>query len=58
MITKDALNQETIRTANREKILHLLMEKREMTKQDISKKTGISIRGVGWSHSSSRGKSV
>jgi len=46
MIKKDAVNLETIKTANREKILHLLMDKRELTKQEISKKTGISVPTV------------
>jgi len=46
MIMKDSVSQETIKTANREKILHLLIEKRELTKQEISKKTGISVPTV------------
>ncbi len=46
MIRKDTVNLETIRTANREKILRLLMAKRNLTKQQISRKTRISIPTV------------
>lgn len=46
MIHKDALNLETIKAANREKILHLLMDKRELTKQEISRRARISVPTV------------
>lgn len=46
MIKKDAVNLETIKSANREKILRLLMKRKALTKQQISRRTGISIPTV------------
>ena len=36
------IDQETIKNSNRKKILNLIAEKREYTKQNISKEIGVS----------------
>lgn len=46
MIKLNTVDHETIRKSNRRKILSLLYQKRELTKQEISKETGISIPTV------------
>ncbi len=46
MDKKNIKDQKAIRAANRKKILHLIMKKREVTQQEISRETGISIPTV------------
>lgn len=46
MLKFSDMDQEMIKESNRKKILNLLIKKREMTKQDISRETGISIPTV------------
>lgn len=46
MLKLNIVDQETIKDANKKKILNLLYKKRELTKQDIAKETGISIPTV------------
>lgn len=43
---KNNINQDTIKDSNRKKILNLIAEKREYTKQNISKEIGVSIPTV------------
>ena len=44
--TKNNIDQESIKDSNRKKILNLISEKREITKQNISKEIGVSIPTV------------
>lgn len=46
MIKSNVVDHETIKDFNKKKILNLLQAKRELTKQDISRETGISIPTV------------
>ena len=43
---KKTIDQEVIKDSNRKKILNLIAEKREYTKQSISKEIGVSIPTV------------
>lgn len=46
MITKARARQDRIRDANKRKILHLLMKERELSKQEMSKLTNLSVPTV------------